>query len=112
MYYPMRVVRTRRHKLIQNLAHPLSYPFASDLYDSATWQGVLKDGLPTYGRRSVKDFLKRPRWELYDLEADPDETKNLADDPQARETLAALKAKLKTFQERTKDPWLVKYSHE
>jgi N-sulfoglucosamine sulfohydrolase len=112
MYYPMRVVRTRRHKLIQNIAHPLSYPFASDLHGSATWQGVLKDGLSTYGRRSVKDFLARPRWELYDLEADPDEIKNLAEDPQSRDTLAALKAKLKAFQERTKDPWLVKYAHE
>ena len=44
MYYPMRMVRTRDHKLILNLAHPLEYPHASDLWGSDTWQGVLKRG--------------------------------------------------------------------
>ncbi|HVK13519.1 MAG TPA: sulfatase, partial [Gemmataceae bacterium] len=41
MYYPMRMVRTRTHKLILNLAHPLSVPSAGDLYNSPTWQEVL-----------------------------------------------------------------------
>ena len=37
MYYPMRVVRGRQYKLIWNLAHPLPYPFASDLWEAPTW---------------------------------------------------------------------------
>ncbi|MCA9211655.1 MAG: sulfatase, partial [Planctomycetales bacterium] len=32
MYYPMRVVRGSRYKLIWNIAHPLPFPFASDLW--------------------------------------------------------------------------------
>ena len=40
MYYPMRGVRDRRYKLLWNLAAPLPFPFASDLYDSPTWQCV------------------------------------------------------------------------
>src|SRR6185437_8532435 len=42
MYYPVRTIRTRTHKYIRNLAHKLDYPFASDLYNSATWQGILQ----------------------------------------------------------------------
>lgn len=40
MYYPVRVIRTDRYKLILDLAHQLPYPFASDLYASATWQAT------------------------------------------------------------------------
>src|SRR5437667_7586824 len=53
MYYPMRMVRTRTHKLIANLAHPLEYPSASDLWGSPSWQGVLKRGDGRLGERSV-----------------------------------------------------------
>lgn len=112
MYYPMRVVRERRYKLIWNIAHGLEYPFASDLYASATWQGVVKRGEEYYGKRRVDAYLHRPAFELYDLESDPDEVTNLANDPQHAETLARLKTKLRAFQERTSDPWLLKWEYE
>jgi N-sulfoglucosamine sulfohydrolase len=112
MYYPMRVVRTRKYKLIWNIAHGLDYPFASDLYASATWQGVLRRGDKTYGPRTVEAYLHRPRFELYDLETDPWEGKNLADDQGFAEVLAELKAKLKAWQQQTKDPWIVKWRYE
>lgn len=112
MYYPMRVVRTRRHKLIWNIAHGLSYPFASDLWASETWQGLIKRGDTHYAKRPVDAYLHRPPFELYDLEADPLEVNNLADSPAHADLLAGMKSKLKAFQERTKDPWAVKWEHE
>ncbi len=112
MYYPMRVVRERRYKLIWNVAHPLPIPFASDLWASDTWQGVLKRGDTTYGKRTMEAFLKHPAYELYDLEEDPDEAHNLVDSPEHAEVLARLQRKLKTFQQATKDPWYVKHEHE
>jgi N-sulfoglucosamine sulfohydrolase len=112
MYYPMRVVRERRFKLIWNIAHGLEYPFASDLWASETWQGVLTRGLKTYGRRAVEAYLHRPAFELYDLAADPHEVTNLAADPAHTETLARLQARLKAMQQRTKDPWLLKWEYE
>ena len=112
MYYPMRAVRTRRHKLIHNLAYPLAFPFASDLWNSATWQGVLRRGDPSYGPRPTSDYLQRPEFELYDLEADPNEVHNLADDPGSAEVLADLKARLRSYREATDDPWVVKFKHE
>ncbi len=112
MYYPMRVVRARRYKLLWNIAHGLAYPFASDLYSSATWQGVLMRGDTMYGKRTVDAYLHRPEFELYDLEEDPHEVNNLADDPAHAETLKKLQGKLRTFQETTKDPWILKWEYE
>lgn len=112
MYYPMRVVRERRFKLIWNLAHGLDSPFASDLWDSATWQATIQSGSKLYGKRTVDAYLHRPRFELYDLQNDPHEVHNLADDPQYRDCLDAMKAKLKVFQKQTKDPWILKWDYE
>ncbi len=112
MYYPMRVVRQRRYKLIWNMAHGLPFPFASDLWESLTWQGIVKSGATQYGRRAVEAYLHRPRFELYDLEADPDEIHNLADDPAHAAVLEELKVKLRAFQERTGDPWILKWEYE
>ncbi len=98
MYYPMRAVIRGKHKYIFNVAHQLPYPFASDLFDSPTWQGVLKRGDRHYGRRLTQDYLQRPRHELYDLEADPDELVNLADKPEHAKLLAELQAKLRDWQ--------------
>lgn len=113
MYYPMRVVRTRDHKLIWNIAAPLPYPFASDLWAAPAWQDRYRQGPETlYGKRTVKDYIHRPAFELYDLKADPDETKNLASDPSYAKLLAEMKAELKAFQERTEDPWVLKWEYE
>lgn len=112
MYYPMRMVRTRTHKYLLNLAHGLEVPHASDLWASVTWQGVLRRGDRMFGRRTTAAYLNRPREELYDLTADPDEVRNLAADPAAAEVLGRLRANLRAWQEATNDPWVVKYRHE
>ncbi|HEX7379746.1 MAG TPA: sulfatase [Pirellulales bacterium] len=113
MYYPMRVVRNRRYKLIFNIAHALTYPSASDLWESPTWQDVFRRGGDAlYGRRTIDAYLHRPRFELYDLTSDPDEAHNLADEPAHTETLEKLKRKLRDFQRRTDDPWISKWEYE
>jgi N-sulfoglucosamine sulfohydrolase len=112
MYYPMRVIRTKRYKYILNLAHQLPYPFASDLHAAPTWQGIIKSGAKKYGQRDVSAYLQRPRHELYNVEADPHEIVNLAENPEFTKTLESLQTRLKTFQEKTRDPWIVKYQYE
>ena len=112
MYYPMRVVRGERHKLIWNIASGLSYPFASDLWESATWQGLRERDATHYAGRTIDAYLNRPPFELFDLREDPQELHNLADDPAHAELLEELKTKLKAFQQRTDDPWIVKWEHE
>ncbi len=113
MYYPMRVVRERRYKLIWNIAHPLPYPFASDLWAAPTWQAQYQQGLDTpYGPRTVRDYMYRPKFELFDLQNDPYERENLAADPKHAALLQEFKDKLRAFQKRTADPWIMKWDYE
>lgn len=112
MYYPMRAVRTRTHKYILNVAHGLEYPFASDLWGSDMWQGVLKRKDPLMGKREVAAYVKRPKEELYDLTADPNELKNLAADAGSAKVLEEMRGKLAEWRNKTADPWLIKDKHE
>ena len=57
-------------------------------------------------------YLQRPRHELYNIEADPHEVHNLAENPEFTQTLQTLQQRLKRFQEATRDPWVVKYRYE
>ena len=113
MYYPMRVVRGRKYKLIWNIAHPLPFPFASDLWAAPTWQAQYALGKDApYGAKTVGSYIERPAFELYDVENDPYEGNNLSGDPAYADLLAELKAELKRFQESTHDPWIIKWRYE
>jgi len=111
-YYPMRVVRTHRYKLIWNIAHGLTYSSASDLWESATWQGTLRSGSGRYGARTLEAYLHRPRFELYDLKEDPLERVNLAFDQEHAGLVEEFCARIRAFQEKTRDPWLHKWEYE
>ncbi|MGI9243143.1 MAG: sulfatase-like hydrolase/transferase, partial [Verrucomicrobiales bacterium] len=113
MYYPMRVVRDRKFKLIWNIAYPLPYPFASDLWAASTWQAQWRLGKDApYGTKTVGEYVQRPQFELYDIENDPDEAHNLAAETSYSETLETYKAKLKQFQKDTNDRWITKWTYE
>jgi len=112
MYYPMRMVRTRRYKLIYNIAWPLEFPLAKDLWKSKTWKAMLERKDKYFGKRTTESYLHRPKFELYDLKNDPDEVNNLADSPQYAKILEELKQKLRKFQQITEDPWVVKWERE
>ena len=113
MYYPMRVVRDSRYKLIWNIAHGLDYPFASDLWAASSWQAQFFKGQDApYGQKTVGEYIHRAKFELYDIVNDPNETKNLAEDPNHYSTLRNYQAKLKEHQERMDDPWVMKWRYE
>jgi arylsulfatase A-like enzyme len=94
-YDPMRCIRTDRHKFIHNFLPgwpvQISGPYAS-----------------RFGAEYVtKHFAHaRPEFELYDLDADPDEMDNLAGRPEVAETEAALAERLHEFLVDTEDPIL------
>ena len=113
MYYPMRVVRDRKYKLIWNIAHPLPYPFASDLWAAPSWQAQWDKG-PTapYGKKTVREYIQRPQFELFDISVDPNEGVNLAGDEKYAKVLEEYQAKLKSFQNATQDPWVMKWKYE
>lgn len=113
MYYPMRVVRDSKYKLIWNIAHQLPYPFASDLWAASSWQAQFRNSLDApYGKKTVGEYINRAKFELYDIEKDPHESKNLALDREYNEVLLKYQAKLKTLQKEMRDPWIMKWDYE
>lgn len=113
MYYPMRVVRDSKYKLIWNIAHQLPYPFASDLWAASSWQAQFRTSLDApYGKKSVGDYINRAKFELFDIENDPHESKNLAVDREYNEVLIKYQQKLKALQTEMQDPWVMKWDYE
>jgi N-sulfoglucosamine sulfohydrolase len=109
MYYPMRTIRNRRYKLIWNINWRSEYPLPIDTLRRATWTETVRRGDAMIGRRSVKKFLFRDQVELYDLQNDPDEIVNIADDPDYEPIRRDLSQKLVAWLEQTADPWLVRH---
>lgn len=57
-------------------------------------------------RAAFARWSRPPRWELYDLQTDPAEWENLAEDPRHAETKARLISALDDWRRRTADPFL------
>jgi arylsulfatase A-like enzyme len=94
-YDPIRCVRTDRHKLIRNFAPRPMLVLPSDVYNSPTRRSMTAD-------ESL--WAHRPPVELYDLRADPDESRNLADDPAFGAVRADLYGRLDEWMTETNDP--------
>jgi arylsulfatase A-like enzyme len=94
-YDPMRCVRTRRHKLIMSWEERPWLVLPPGIEHSATRFG--------YGDRWLRH---RPPVELYDLDADPVERHNLADNLANADLRDELRARLTTWQQATGDPIL------
>ncbi|XP_042198521.1 N-sulphoglucosamine sulphohydrolase isoform X2 [Callorhinchus milii] len=109
MYYPMRAVHSGQYRLLHNINYKMPFPIDQDFYLSPTFQDLLnrtESGRPTHWYKSLAGYYYRQRWELFDLDTDPTEIHNLAEDPQYQDTLAQLKGQLSKWQWLTSDPWV------
>ena len=77
---------------------------AADVGGSPTQKSILQT--KQMGGRTFDAFMQRAEIELYDIQSDPDELKNLAADPSKKKTVDELKAQLIEWMRDTKDPWL------
>jgi N-sulfoglucosamine sulfohydrolase len=109
MYYPMRVLRERRYKLIWNLCWRTPWMDALEVTARSPWSETLRRGDPLIGKRSIEQYLHRPVIELYDIEADPAEVVNLADDPKFAPLRREMSEKLLMRLRETGDQWLERY---
>jgi N-sulfoglucosamine sulfohydrolase len=113
MYYPMRVIRDDQYKLIWNIAHPLPYPFASDLWAASSFQAQYQKSMSApYGQKTVRDYIHRPEFEFYKIDQDPHESNNLASSSKHAAILNTYKEKLKSAQSKFHDPWIMKWNYE
>ncbi len=104
-YDPIRSVRTSRYKLIFNAQPNLPYRPIADLRDSPTWASYLalarRASLSPEHMRLQQPV--RPVVELYDLESDPHEFYNLANDPKHAGIQERLKKQLSDWMHDTSD---------
>ena len=93
MYMPMRAVRTRTHRYIRNLAQMPLVVMPVDIYEGPAGQAM------------IEDFYTRPRphEELYDLQADQWEQRNLAGDPADGSALCDLANRVDAWMEESGD---------
>jgi len=93
MYNPMRAIRTRTHKYIRNFGElPLVY-MPVDIWEGPAGQEMSDE---YYGSA-------RPREELYDLQADPWEQRNLVDEPGHEKLLCDLANPVDAWMEESGD---------
>jgi N-sulfoglucosamine sulfohydrolase len=105
-FYPQRSVRNDRFKLIENLLPGEVNPgvaFTFREFDAAA--AAIAAG-PAEVRDAYRLMEQPQRYELYDLEIDPNEFRNLADDPAHEAARAELAAALTAWRQETGDPLL------
>ncbi|MEN3939714.1 sulfatase [Prosthecobacter sp. SYSU 5D2] len=129
--YPQRAITTKDHLFIINFRPdrwPLGDPYGLGTPEEPSEAEIIEttrathpdeDAGPTKAwlvkARTTPEWQahyewvygKRPKYELYDLQKDPHETKNVAEDPAYAEVKAALEKRLMDELARTGDPRLV-----
>jgi N-sulfoglucosamine sulfohydrolase len=109
-YWPTRYMRNRRYKYHRNVCWKLDFPFAMDLYASLSFEAMRNSATSTrpamIGPRKLKDYICRQPEELFDLENDPGEVRNLAESPEHKEILKSMRDELEKWQRDTRDLWL------
>lgn len=122
-YFPQRSVRGKRYKLIESLLPDTIHPdydktieklhgdYLKQKYSAHPGLGMLDlNAVIASARPAAKSayalMRKPPRYQLYDLDQDPHEFKNLAADSQHAATLSELKQRLAKWRTDTNDPLL------
>lgn len=130
-YYPIRSAFNGRFHYLKNLrhekqwlhdpkillqnpkrVHEVAFAGPADAFPGAQWDNhsyeatvlARKDFPQQYALLAAT--FQRPPEELYDLQADPYEMKNLAQDPNYSEHLKKLREEVKTWMQATRDPGL------
>ncbi len=105
-YDRIRAVRDKRFKYIRNFHPDLPYAQRIEYMDMMptmqVWRRLAAEGKLT-GASALYFAPTKPREELYDLEDDPHEIKNLASSPAHRAKLEELRGALDRWMEETKD---------
>ena len=101
---PSRSIRDARYKYIRN--YPTAEDFANNVLEfSMTWKSWIKAARTDAAlRQRMQELTQRPPEELYDLEADPWELRDLAEDPAHATALARMRIELERWMRESGDP--------
>ena len=108
--FPQRTIRDQQFKLIHSPVRDREDPASRyyRIHGATHWSGCLTDEELKKATKRTREgyarWLNPPEYQLYDLQSDPHEWKDLANDPSHAETKAKLIAALRQWQTDTRDP--------
>ena len=105
-FFPRRAIRDQRYKLIHNLIAGKGEPISRVDGDPNGQFADTDKYRDTPAGKAFQRYVDPPEWELYDLDNDPVEFENLADNPEHSEKLSELKFALMNWRKETNDPLL------
>ena len=108
-FYPIRTIRDKRYKLVLNLLHERPNPDRGYMAKYSWWLVPSYDDPNLKGTataRAYQTYENPPAVELYDLENDPHEFNNVADQQDYEGVKDSLLERLQTWREQTRDPYL------
>ena len=95
--YAVRAIRDKRYKLILNLQHESAFcDHVTGVDPEGFWKSwvAAAEKPDPKARKLVERYRHRPPVEFYDLEKDPWEMSNLADDPQHKDVIEKMRREL------------------
>lgn len=104
--YPIRSIQDKRYKLIINLSPEAAYYEKHMMVNNGTnmWSSWLNTAETNdYANFLVQRFVHRPAIEFYDLQDDPWELNNIADNPEHADRIANMRTALESWMEQQGD---------
>ncbi len=105
-FFPQRAVRGDRYQLIENLLPDEANPDMEKIDKEFPFVAAALAAAAPEVRSAYQLQQKPPRYELYDLQTDPYEFRNLTGSAEHAAVFADLKQRLLTWREETQDPLL------
>ncbi len=106
--YPIRSIRNEHYKLVENLSpekkYHIKYTMNPDEKGKVWASWVAKGKTSDNARKLYERIEKRPAMEFYDLEKDPYELNNLAQQPEYKDMVMQFDKRLKQWMEEENDP--------
>lgn len=106
--YPIRTIRDDRYKLVWNIN--FTEPFTNNVTEAdsvgyfESWKMRAREDSRIAGL--VRNYQYRPEMEFYDLENDPEERLNLAEESNHRDKIAAMQTRLRAWMKEQGDDGL------
>ncbi len=105
-FFPQRALHGQRYKLIENLLPDEANPDVEKIDKELPFVAAAVAAAAPEVRAAYLLQQRPPRYELYDLQTDPCEFRNLSASPEHAAVLADLKQRLLAWREQTHDPLL------
>jgi uncharacterized sulfatase len=101
--YASRAVTDGQWKLIKNIHHDKEFKNAA--IKNAVYKSWIQKGKngDAFAKEQTERYVKRPEWELYNLNSDPHELKNIAENKENKEILSKLKTELEKWMKQQGD---------